>query len=133
MSEFTLALPFSLDGFGNIKVTSDQNIIWSNRVRSAIGTIQGERVFRPGYGTKVAEASFDTFSSMEEIINREVGRVFSELLPLLTFVSLEVSHDVRLNIFTVDVTYELPNRTLETTQAGVMVVSNTNPPYEELV
>jgi phage baseplate assembly protein W len=133
MSESTLALPFSLDGFGNIKTTSDQNIIWSNRVRSAIGTIQGERVFRPSYGTKITEASFETFTSMEEIINREVGRVFSELLPLLTFVSLEVSHDVRLNTFTVDVTYELPNRTLETTQAGVMVVSNINPPYEELV
>jgi phage baseplate assembly protein W len=133
MSESTLARPFSLDGFGNIKTTSDQNIIWSNRVRSAIGTIQGERVFRPSYGTKIADASFETFTSMEEIITREVGRVFSELLPLLTFVSLEVSHDVRLNTFTVDVTYELPNRTQETTQAGVMVVSNINPPYEELV
>jgi phage baseplate assembly protein W len=133
MSEYTLALPFSLDGFGNIRTTSDQNIIWSNRVRSAIGTIKGERVFRPGYGTRIVDASFDTFTTMEEIINKEVGRVFSELLPLLTFVSVEVYQDIRLNTFTVDVTYELPNRTQETTRAGIMVVSNTNPPYEELV
>lgn len=133
MSELSLIIPFSLDASGNIRTTYDQNIIWSNRVRLAIGTIKGERVMNPAYGTRIVDASFDTLTSMEELINKEIGRVFSEQLPLLTFISSEVSHDVTTNTFTASVTYSLPNNLEETTQVGIVVVSDTNPTYEEIL
>lgn len=133
MAEHALIMPFSIDPSGNIRVTSDQGTIWSTRVRVAVGTIIGERIMRPEYGTKIGAASFETVSTMEETIRREVNRVFSEQLPLLTLKDIELNHNERTNTLTAEITYELPNRTLATTKAGIMVVSSTNPPYEETV
>jgi len=133
MTEKALVMPFSLDAAGNIRTTSDQESIWATRVRIAISTLLGERVQRPTYGTRVGAYGLDTISSMEEIIQKEVNRVFSQELPLLTLSSVEVTHDEKGNKLTATVLYSLPNKTEITTQVGIMVVSNTNPPYEELV
>ena len=46
MAEKTLALPFSVDPYGKISVTSEQSKIWADRVRSVIGTTLRERVMR---------------------------------------------------------------------------------------
>ena len=132
MTEKAIVMPFSLDGAGNIRTTSDQQTIWSTRVRIALGTIIGERVQRPTYGTRVGQFGLDTVSSMEEIVQKEVNRVFSQQLPLLTLVSVDTEHDENSNRLTVTVLYELPNKTEATTKAGIMVVSSINPPYEEL-
>jgi hypothetical protein len=133
MSELSLVIPFSLDASGNIRTTYDQPTIWSNRVRLAVGTIKGERAMMPAYGTKIVNGSFDTLTSMEELIDKEIGRVFSEQLSLLTYISSEVVHDATTNTFTANVSYSLPNNLEETTQVGIMVVSDANPPYEELL
>jgi len=132
MSEISLALPFSLDSSGNIRVTSDQATIWSNRVRSAVGTALGERVMRPNYGTEVPRLLFDTVSAMEEGISLEVGKVFSASLPLLTLNSVVSLHNEFTNTLTAEINYSLPNKKDATTVVGNITVSLTNPPYEEL-
>ena len=131
-NEIALSVPFSLDGNGNIVTTSNQSQIWSNRVRALIGTRIGERVMRPEYGTKIGESLFNTVSSMSEVVTREVNRVFHEYLPLLTLSDVKVSHNTTTNELTVDIAYQLPNTTTTTTQVGIVVVSSTNPVYEEL-
>ena len=133
MSEVALTIPFSLDPLtGSLIVTSDQNLIWSNRVRGAIETAVGERVMRPTYGTKIANEVFNTTGSFEATLQREASRVFTDQLPLLKLVSVTSSLQESSNTLFIEVTYQLPNNVLITTKAGVMVVSSSNPPYQEL-
>jgi phage baseplate assembly protein W len=131
-SEVALVLPFMVDGNGNIITTNNQAQIWSNRVRALIGTRLGERVMRPEYGAKIGESLFNTVGSMSDIVTREVNRVFQEYLPLLTLSEITIDHNTNTNQLLVNISYQLPNTTTTTTQVGVMVVSNINPPYEEL-
>jgi phage baseplate assembly protein W len=131
-TEIALAVPFALDSKGNILVNNNQSQIWSNRVRALIATRVGERVMRPEYGSKIGESLFNTIGSMSDIVTREVNRVFNEYLPLLTLSNVAVSHNVLTNELLVDISYQLPNTTTTTTQVGILVVSNTNPIYEEL-
>jgi phage baseplate assembly protein W len=132
-SETALLIPFALDDLGNIAVTTSQEAIWAGRVRSALGTRLGERVMRPSYGTKAGEALFDTVSSTTDLISREVQRVFHEQLPLLNLDSVETSLDEFENVTTINVSYQLPNQVTSTASVGTVVVSSTNPTYEELL
>jgi phage baseplate assembly protein W len=130
-AEVAIALPVSFDAFGNIITTKDSAKIWSDRVQLAIGTNIGERVMRPDYGTKIAQNIFNTHSAMEENIRAGIQTVFSRYLPLLTLSDIVISINETDNIVTADITYELPNQVEETTSVGIVVVSQTRPPYEE--
>jgi phage baseplate assembly protein W len=133
MAEKALVFPFTLDpNTGNIMVTTDQNAIWNQRVKMAIETLMGERAMRPTYGTTIPASTFNTVSNMENAISKQINRLFIEQLPLLSFVSVTTSHDLVNNMLSAEVTYKLPNNKETTTAVGVMVVSDTNPPYEEL-
>jgi phage baseplate assembly protein W len=133
MTEVALVLPFSLNPqTGTIMTTTNQDLIWSNRVRIAVETALGERVMRPTYGTKIPNALFNTVDGFDDVLQKEIGRVFVDQLPLLKLVSISTSHDTAYNKLSVNVTYQLPNNTEITTKAGVMVISNVNPPYQEL-
>lgn len=131
-NETVLPFPFGLDGNGNITITSDQSRIWNDRVKSAITTRVGERVMRPTYGTAIDSALFNTIGSMQEIVLKEVNRVFHQLLPLLSLEEVLSDYDEKTNQLTMEIRYKLPNNTLSTTQVGIVTVSNTNPIYEEL-
>jgi hypothetical protein len=87
---------------------------------------------RPTYGTKIANEVFNTTGSFEATLQREASRVFTDQLPLLKLVSVTSSLQESSNTLFIEVTYQLPNNVLITTKAGVMVVSSSNPPYQEL-
>lgn len=130
--EIALSIPFALDQFGNIVTTSDQAKIWSDRVRSAIGTTLSERVMRPKYGTKVSHAAFETSMTAADLVSAEVERVFHEQLPLLSFTSATSMLDTISGALTVDIVYELPNNKEASTQVGIAYITGTTQPYEEL-
>lgn len=133
MAEIALTFPFTLDpNTGSIVSTSSQAAIWHNRVRMAMETRLGERVMRPDYGTEISQSVFNTITSMEETLKRETNKLFVYQFPLLELVSVTTLHDVRENRLSAEVTYRLPNNTSQTTEVGVIVVSDVNPPYEEL-
>lgn len=132
-NEVALVLPLTLDpSTGSLVSTADQATIWANRVRMVIETILGERVMRPDFGTKIPSDLFNTVSSMEEAIQLEVSRAFVEHLPLLELGVITLTHDEKANRMNAEITYKLPNKLESTIKAGVMTVSATNPPYEEL-
>lgn len=131
MSEIALKLPFSLDGAGNLVVSTTQNEIWADRVRIALGTRVTERVMRPNYGTKIGAALFDTASATSDIVKKEVTRVFHEQFPLLEITSIESTFNEILNTITITVIYLLPNKEQATTEVGIVTVSDTNAPFEE--
>jgi phage baseplate assembly protein W len=133
MTEVALAFPFSLDPFtGSISTTTNQDVIWADRVRMAVETTVGERVMRPTYGTKVPSSLFNTIDGFTDVVEQDVRRVFVEQLPLLTLIKISTDFTPRENELSVTITYALPNKTQATTLVGVMVVSDINPPYEEL-
>lgn len=129
--EIAISYPFRLDDYGNIAVTSDDTRIWADRVRSVVGTIVGERVMRPTFGTKVAFAAFATRSAMEEIVRREIERGFYSQLPLLTITDLTFDFSAIEGMVSARITYELPNKQESVTEVGIVVLSENNPPYEE--
>jgi phage baseplate assembly protein W len=133
MAEVALVLPFSLDPFtGSIVTTTSQETIWSSRVKMAIETNLGERVMRPGYGTRVPSSLFNTVDGFKDVVERDVRRVFVDFLPLLSVIDITTVYNNTENVLQIQVTYSLPNKTQVTTQAGVMVISDINPPYQEL-
>lgn len=133
MAEVALVIPFSLNPqTGAFVTTTDQDIIWKNRVRMAVQTAFGERVMRPSYGTKISEAAFNTITGFEDTVQNEVRRIFIEQLPLLDLTEVTAIHNEKDNKLTCEITYMLPNKTDSTVSVGVMVVSDINPPYEEL-
>lgn len=132
MNEIALSYPFRVDDYGNIAITSDFGKIWADRVRSVVGTVIGERVMRPTFGSKVAFAAFATRTAMEDIVRREVERGFYLHLPLLTLLDITFDFNESENLVSASITYELPDKKQSTTNVGIVVLAENNPPYEEI-
>jgi phage baseplate assembly protein W len=132
-TEVALKLPLSLDLAGNLVLANTQEQIWADRVRIALGTRIGERVMRPTYGTQIGESLFDTVSATTDIVKKEVGRVFHEQFPLLEVTNTDVTFNEFTNELTINIIYLLPNKQESTTQVGVVTISDTNAPFEELL
>lgn len=130
--ELALRIPFSIDKFGNVVTTTSQENIWADRIHSAIGTQIGERVMRPSYGTRTAKAAFETITTAEDIVRREVTRVFHEQLPLLSLEEIEFSFSQLTNVLTARIYYLLPNKEQTDIEIGVVTLTGTTQPYEEL-
>ena len=130
--EVALRLPMTYDSSGSLLVTTTESTMWADRLKIAIGTRIGERVMRPGYGTRVGQSVFNTTSSLEDTVRRDIFKLFSEYFPLLTLGDIKTNFVETTGQVFIEVTYQLPNKKESTTKVGVMVVSSTNPPYEEL-
>lgn len=131
--EIALALPFSLDPYKKVSVTSDQRKIWSDRVRSVIGTSLRERVLRPSFGTTVPFAMFETQTSAEAEVQVEIEKAFSTQLPLLTLQDINVSFNESLNTIRAEVVYAIPNDTIVTTEIGYVILQGKLPLFEEML
>ena len=130
--EVALVLPMSIDSSGSLVTTTNENTIWANRLKIAIGTRISERVMRPSYGTRIGESVFSTTDSLEEVVRRDIFKLFSEYFPLLTLTEIKTDFVETTGQLFIEVIYQLPNKKDAATTVGVMVVSSTNPPYEEL-
>ena len=129
-----ISLPFTFDAFGNVTSTSLQEKIWGDRVRLAVGTALGERVFRPDYGTSIPQSLFDSPEVVEEVIRQDISSVFSQFLPSLSLNSTSVNYDSNQNIMSVDVLYSLPGEDeSEVVSIGIASLSGNNPITEELL
>ena len=130
--EVALRLPMTLDSLGNFTTTTNESQIWADRVKMALGTRLGERVMRPGYGSRIGNSLFSTVSSMEETVRREVTKIFSEQFPLLEIGETVFTFNEGSGRLFVDISYTLPNRKESRTTVGIMTISDSTPPYEEL-
>ena len=131
MAEVALSLPFSVDPYGGITTTNDQTKIWADRVRSVLGTTVIERVMRPGFGTLIPFALFDTETSAASQVETEVNQAFIQQLSLLRLDEVNVTVDNYTNVLTVEVVYALPNNETVSTVVGVARINGAQPIYEE--
>jgi|LauGreDrversion4_2_1035121.scaffolds.fasta_scaffold430350_2 phage baseplate assembly protein W len=129
--ESAIAFPFSIDNRGNVVFTTNQEEIWAARVKSAVGTIAGERVMRPSYGTTIADSFFDTQTAVEDKVKRDIASVFINQLPLLTLESVNVTFDRGVGVSNATITYQLPNQISVTTSISTVYINGAYPAYEE--
>jgi len=132
MAEVAITLPFTIDAYGKVSSTIEQERIWADRVRSVIGTCLRERVMRPNFGTTIPFALFETSDSAIEEITSEVNAAFLNFLPTLSVKEVTANFNESLNVIDVSITYALPNDRLVTTTIGVVVVRGKLPPVQEL-
>jgi phage baseplate assembly protein W len=133
MSEKALSLPFSIDAYGKIAVTTEQSKIWSDRVRSVLGTSLRERVMRPTFGTLIPYALFQGATTAEAEIKSEVQKAFENQLPLLNLQTVTTTFDTYTGVVNVEVVYGLPNNEIVSTLIGLVLIEGTNPIYQELL
>lgn len=130
-SEIAISLPFRFSSYGKIADTSDPSSIWADRVKSAVGTMARERVFRPKYGSKISHQVFGSQSEMFDKIEAEVDYVFTRYLAQLTLNEVVCQFDEFSSTVSVDITYSLPNSTSVTTNVGISILSGNSPLAEE--
>jgi phage baseplate assembly protein W len=133
MAEVTIALPFSIDPYGKVSSTTSQSKIWSDRVRSIIGTTLRERLMRPTLGTLIPYALFESATSSEAEVKAEVTKAFDSQLPLLRLKETTATIDEYTNIMNATIVYDLPNNETVTTNIGLILIQGTTPAYEELL
>ena len=131
VQEIAISIPFSFDVFGKITTTTDQKKIWSDRVRSVIGTNLRERLMRPEFGCLVPSSFMETQDMASSMVITEVGRAFSSQLQPLTLQSVDTSFDESVGVMEVTVLYSLPNNDQIDTTVSFVYINNNQPIYEE--
>jgi hypothetical protein len=122
-----MQVPFSIAPNGRVADTSDVGRVWEYRVKTALGTAIGERIFYPGYGIALGDIEFNTQSIAKEIIQREIESAFTSFLEELQLESVDISFSERDSTMNVIVTYYLPDNTLSNATVGVAQISSTAP------
>ena len=131
MAEVAISLPFRVDPYGKIAVSTDQQKIWADRVRSVLGTALKERVMQPLLGTEIPYSIFQTQEDASILIERETQAAFETQLPLLSLQSVTTTFDEFTGIINVSTVYDLPNNTQVETVVGIAYIQGTNPIYQE--
>jgi phage baseplate assembly protein W len=133
MAQKAIALPFSIDPYGKVSSTQSQSKIWSDRVKSVLGTSLRERVMRPNFGTLIPYTLFNSETEATAQIQSEVEKAFAQQLDLLTLQQTNVTSDIYTSTLTVEVIYGLPNDEVTSTLIGLVFSQGANPIYEELL
>jgi len=132
MEEKAISLPFTITLNGKVADTSNQAKIWEDRVRSVLGTALKERVMRPTFGTAIPQMVWDSETNVILGVEQEIRSAFSTFLPLLKLVKSDVQLDLNSGEIKAEVVYNLPNATQISTNIGVLLLLQENPPYQEL-
>lgn len=132
ISDVAISLPFQITAFGKVNTTSDQSKIWQDRVKGVIGTIIGERVMRPTFGSKVGSQVFEDVDDLILNLEAAASKAFSSLLPSLTLEDVSVSFDTGDKVASVDITYSLPDKTFASASVAVATVSPSYSVIEEV-
>jgi phage baseplate assembly protein W len=132
MAEVSMSLPFSIDPFGKVTQTTDQAKIWSDRVRSVIGTGLQERAMRPALGTAIPSAIFDSQDNAASLIQKEVETSFSNQLPILKLQTVNSVYDQYTGIMNVSIVYNLPNNQQANVNIGLATIQGNAPITQEI-
>jgi phage baseplate assembly protein W len=128
--EQAISLPFTLGFTGSIDTTTDPKKIWADRVLSVVGTAIGERAQRYYFGSKIHLSTFESVTSAESQLSRDITEAFSTYLPLLSFEDLQTSYNQSTGVLGVTVFYSLPDGTEGAAQVGTVQISGNQPPKE---
>ena len=119
---YAITLPFTVDGFGRVSVSRDNDRVWRDRVRSVIGTSLGERVMRPTFGSQIPLGLFDILNEAPELLDGYVSTAFATWLPALSLESVNVVRVSRDDAsIEIEVTYRVPTGEVDSASLGLVV------------
>jgi len=130
--ERTLAFPFKISQNGLVAVVDDQESIWSNKVKSVVGTTVRERVMRPVFGSRLNELAWNTEGYAKQSVQSFVEQAFLTWLPSLTLNEVTVSDIDDAGQLNISISYLLPNDTASVTTVGIVAVSGNLQPTQEI-
>lgn len=129
--EVAISLPFSINARGGVASTTDQSKIWADRVRSALGTVRGERLFRAGYGSLFPLDVLNTEDTIKDSIIQDISETFSATLPALTLDEVIVQPGEGSETLYIEVVYSLPNEEKIRTEIGLVTISGATANIQE--
>lgn len=121
-----ISLPFTIDEFGSVGSTTNQKIIWANKVRSVVGTVLRERLFRQDFGTSIPTKLFDSIDAVTDIVTGDITAAFTKYLPSLSFNNATINYDNLENVISIEILYGLPDDTEQSLTLGVASIDGTN-------
>ena len=130
--ETTIAFPFKISSKGTVSTVNDQEAIWSNKVKSVIGTLVKERVMLPSFGSRLSEVLWNTEGFAKQNVAEFIGQAFTTWLPNLSLVEVVVSDIDISGQLDISISYLLPNNTNSMTTIGVVGISGNLQPTQEI-
>lgn len=111
----TISYPFSIDTRGKVAVSEDPRKIWQDRVRAVVNTQVGDRVMRPGFGSKTEESVMNLGTPAAGELVQNIKAAFINWLPALGVQNINTSMDSSNAVLTVDIWFTLPSGALTNT------------------
>jgi phage baseplate assembly protein W len=107
-----IAYPYTLDGFGVVKPTTDVNKIYLDRVLTLLSTNVGQRPILTEYGTDIEAALFENENNFESAINQAIRQAMARWIPDVQVADIKVGVPDQDGIAQVNVTLVMPDSTL---------------------
>jgi phage baseplate assembly protein W len=130
--ETTLAFPFKISPKGTVSTINDQEAIWSNKVKSVVGTLIKERVMMPSFGTRFNEVLWNTEKFAKTNVVTFIEHAFITWLPNLNLEEVVVSDVDTSGQITISISYSLPNEQNSMVSIGIIGISGTQQATEEI-
>lgn len=83
-----ITFPFTLNPFGVVNTSTNQEKIYQDRVLTLLSTTVGERPMRATYGTDIASALFETQGDAEKAAENAIRIAMRTWLPEVTVESI---------------------------------------------
>lgn len=123
--EVAIKLPFSINQFGVVNFTNNQNQIVADRVRTVLSTAFGERIYRDDFGTNLANDLYNPVGTVADLVVSEVNKAFDVWLTTLTLLEVRVREDEFSGTINVEVDYQLPNLEIDTVEiSGIATIND---------
>jgi phage baseplate assembly protein W len=105
----SISFPFTLDPFGKIISTTNQNKIYQDKILTLLSTGIGERPMRPTYGTNIGAAMFENQGKVESAINQAIRTAISNWIPEVTVEKINIKGFLDTGAVTVELNVTLPD------------------------
>jgi phage baseplate assembly protein W len=116
-----ISFPFTLDPFGKIISTTNQNKIYQDKILTLLSTGIGERPMRPTYGTNIGAAMFENQGKVDSAINQAIRTAISNWIPEITVEKINIKGFLDTGAVTVELNVTLP----DFEELSITVVSTT--------
>lgn len=116
-----ISLPFRFDGYGHVAATTDLSKVWADRVRGVVGTMLGERLMRPTYGSPTPIYLFRNTEGIESVMDVDMASAFSTWLPTLQYLGIDFDEIPDSGTVEVTVRYALPGELKSENSVNVVI------------
>ena len=107
----SISYPYTTDGFGVVKPTTNVNKIYLDRVLTLLSTNVGQRPMLPEYGTDIEKALFENNNDFESAVNQAVKDALARWIPDVSVAEIKIVSPNVDGIGTVNITLVLPDST----------------------